>query len=149
MRNKEIVIRSFISLIIIGIIIVLIALIAKYPTHQVHATILEYLRVILTWPGVIFVLGIILLLFFGRFMLFPREKIKFIELEKPEVTGFIQIIGKTDEGDIIIKADEKYKIADGDAIVNKAFILKFNENLQDIKSMREKLEKYQNKLLEK
>jgi len=82
-------------------------------------------------------------------MLFPREKIKFIELEKPEVTGFIQIIGKTDEGDIIIKADEKYKIADGDAIVNKAFILKFNENLQDIKSMREKLEKYQNKLLEK
>jgi hypothetical protein len=111
---------------------------------------LEYLKVIVSWPGatlmtVVFVTFIVTL-FFQK-----KTESKYIEVEspKPEVTGFISVLGHTNEGDVIIKSEKTQKIQDGDVVVNKGFILRFFDDKMELKKLRLELKKYQEKLLEK
>ncbi len=148
MKIKEFLRKVFFVLIVPLIVVGVIALIVNFPTHQAHSTLMEYLKIILTWPGVILILSFVLL-YIMRLIYFPKTKIEFVETGKPDVTGFIKIIGKTEEGNLIIKNEKNYKINDGDVIVNESFILMFHENQKKIKTLKKELKRYQEKLLEK
>jgi hypothetical protein len=148
MKIKKSLRKVIFEVIVLLIVVGVIALIANFPTHQAHSTIMEYLKIILSWPGVILILSFILL-YIMRLIYFPKTKIEFVEIGKPDVTGFIKIIGKTEEGNLIIKNENNYKINDGDAIVNKSFIIMFHENQTKIRKLKKELKRYQEKLLEK
>jgi len=127
MKFKEFFKENIFILIILLIIIVPIIIIILFPNHKAHNTILEYLKIIFSLPGVILISSFILL-YIIRLIFFPKTKTEFVEVGKEDVTGFIKIVGKTKEDDLIIKNDKKYKIEDGCVIVNEEFILKFWEN---------------------
>jgi hypothetical protein len=129
------------------VFVLIIGLIVLFPTDAAHQTILEYLKVILSWPGVALILAIVLACVY-RSIISPKTKIVYEELPKPKVTGFINIEGKTEDGNLIISG-KKYTIEDGDVVVNKGFIMKFMDNLTKIKTLELELERYKEKLLEK
>jgi len=129
------------------IFVLVISLIILFPTHAAHQTILEYLKIILSWPGVALILAIMLLCVY-RSISSPKTKIVYEELPKPKITGFIKIEGKTEDGNLIING-KKYSIEDGDAVVNKGFIMKFYDHLMKIKTLELELKRYREKLLEK
>ena len=129
-------------------IIAILILILLFPNHIMHKTILEYLKIALSWPGItllfLFVALFIALLLFKR-----KTKTEYVVWPKANVTGFINLIGKTEDGNLIIRNNKKDKIVDGDAVVNKAFIMEYFDNLHKIKLLKLELKKYQNKLLQK
>ena len=130
------------------VFVAVIGLIFLFPTHPGHQTILEYLRVVISWPGVALLLTIILLPFIRSIISPDKTEIVYEELPKPKVTGFIKIEGKTEDGNLIINP-QKYSIEDGDVVVNKGFIMKFSDHIKEIKILELELKRYREKLLEK
>lgn len=150
MGFKEVFKKLIFNFIGLLIFVLIIGLIALFPTHAAHQTILKYLRVVLSWPGVALLLIIVLLPFF-RSIISPNKtetKIVYEELPKPKVTGFIKIVGKTEDGNLIINP-QKFSIEDGDAVVNKGFVMKFMDHTIKIKTLELELKRYREKLLEK
>lgn len=150
MGFKELFKYLIFNLIGLLVFVLIIGLIVLFPTHAAHQTILEYLRVVLSWPGVALLLAVILFPFIWS-IISPNKterKIVYEELPKPKVTGFIKIEGKTEDGNLIINP-EKCSIEDGDVVVNKGFIMKFLDHKMEVKRLELELKRYIEKLLEK
>jgi hypothetical protein len=139
---------SILLLIVTIPVIAILLLILIHPNHIAHKTILEYLRIAISWPGVTLVFSFVVL-FIALLLLKKKTKTEYIEMPKAEVTGFITIVGKTEDGSLIIKSNKKENIGDGNAVVNQAFIMDYFNNLQNIRLLKLELKKYQNKLLQK
>jgi len=132
------IIFSTLILIIIGLVFV----------RQVpHATILDYIKIFISWPGAIIIVAIISFYLF-RFELKGGQKTKILYEKDPNVTGFINIKEKKENGDFVIGIKRNYKICDGDAVVNKAFVMRFYDMQKELESLKLELKIYQEKLLE-
>jgi len=107
-RGKVVLLVLFIIsiLLIIGLIFI-----KKIPNQ----TILEYGKIIISYPGAIIFVSI-LTLFIIIYLHSGKESIIIYEKD-PDITGFINIKKKTDDGNLVIELKENYKIKNGDAVV--------------------------------
>ena len=90
-----------------------------------------------------------MIFYFIRFDLYGGRKTIIIREKDPDVTGFINIKEKTDDGNLVIELKENYKIKDGDVAVNEALIMDYYDLKKEVKNLKLELAKYQEKLLEK
>jgi len=124
--------------------------IISFPDHKSHNTILRYMEIVISYPAAIIV-SLLVVIYLIWLIFFREPKTKFVEVGRPDVTGFIKIIEKTKDGNLIVKNKKnkkEYKIENGDVIVNEAFVLKYRDNAKKIESLEHELERYRERLLE-
>lgn len=109
---------------------------------------MEYLKIIISWPGVVIIAPFVLI-YIIRLAFFSTSRTEYVGNRKENITGFVKILGKTEDGNLIIKNQENYEIKDGDAIVNEAFMLKFFDILVNVRDLEKEVKKYQEHLLKK
>jgi len=140
--------KYLVATIVLLLFLTVIILIILFPNHKAHSTVLEYLKIVFSWPGVIIIVPFILI-YVIRLAFFSTTRTEYVGNRKENITGFVNIVGKTEDGDLIIKNQENYEIKDGDVIVNEAFMLKFFDILVKAKSLEKELKRYQEHLLTK
>ena len=89
-KHKRIGKVIFIVLLIILVLVILGLIFIQEIPHQ---AILEYAKILISWPTAI-ILVAILIFYYLRFILYKEERAIVIHEKDPDVTGFINIVEK-------------------------------------------------------